>query len=156
MSSALPLLCQASLAFAHRWQEMAVTAVGYWVPLIYCAVLAVAGGSIKPGLCVESTNSLKVSRTSPLCLLLCTMTVLPPALTQWGLEFGLFVLFIMHPTRKQQNFSYFFFLIQHLPKPCWNYLQNQADASAGVDSQQAGVWTWGYSPTSIFKLAFMA
>lgn len=65
-----------------------MTAVGYWVPFIYCAVLAVAVGSIEPGLCVESDTSPKVSCASLLCLLFCSLTVLPPALIQWGLEFG--------------------------------------------------------------------
>lgn len=65
-----------------------MTAVGYCVPSIYCAVLAVAVGSIEPGLCIESATSPEVSRVSLLCLLFCSLTVLPPALIQWGLEFG--------------------------------------------------------------------
>lgn len=82
---------------------MAVTVVGHWVPFIYCAVLAVAVGSIEPGLYVESATCPKVSCASPLCLLSCSLTVLPPALIQWSLEFALFVLLIMHQSRNQKK-----------------------------------------------------
>lgn len=107
------------------------------------AVLVFAIGSIEPGLCAEPATSPKVSHASPLCLLSCSLTALPPALIQWGLEGGLVVLFIMHQSRKQQNQKFsqrFFFFLNSVPsKTMLNYLQNQADASAGLDSQQAGV-----------------
>lgn len=74
---------------------------GYRVPFSYCAVRAVAAGSVRPGLFAEAATSPKASHASALCPLSCSLTVLPPALIQWGFGVGLFLFFIMHQSRKQ-------------------------------------------------------
>lgn len=78
-----------------------MTVMGSWVPFIYCVVLAVAAGSIRPGLFAEAATSPKASHASALCPLSCSLTALPPALIQWGFGVGLFILLIMHQSRKQ-------------------------------------------------------
>ena len=82
-----------------------MTVMGYWVPFIYRAVLAGAAGSVRLGLFAEAATSPKACHTSALCPLSCSLTALVAdgALIQWGFGVGLFVLFIMHQSRKQQK-----------------------------------------------------